>query len=96
MKIALKTYWYNFPYFHNFIVDMLAKLSFPCGNVQFTKSLLNSLGFVFHILVTKGSLSLGFQCNFVIVIVFVYKCSIFLCLHYCVVHNPVFVNYFSS
>ena len=95
MKIALKTYWYNFPYFHNFIVDMLAKLSFPCGNVQFTKSLLNSLGFVFHILVVKGSLSLGFQCNFVKLYLYI-NVRIFLCLHYCVVHNPVFVNYFSS
>lgn len=61
MKIALKTYWYNFPYFHNFIADMLAKLSFPCGNVQLTKSLLNSLGFVFHILVVKGRKALVFS-----------------------------------
>ena len=76
MKIALKTYWYNFPYFHNFIVDMLAKLSFPCGNVQFTKSLLNSLGFVFHILVTKGLSKSWFSVQFR-KIVFVYKCSNF-------------------
>lgn len=77
------------------MVDMLAKLSFPCGNVQFTKSLLNSLGFVFHILVVKGSLSLGFQCNFVKLYLYI-NVRIFLCLHYCVVHNPVFENYFSS